>query len=331
MITDIDKKTKLLLERKNWQIPNSLEELGYIFFGPIVFNFLIWLKHESKNSDKILFNSREGYFLKQIVDTFNDVFDLPNRVYFKTSRKLSYMASFFDERDVYASFKFHKYKGSLKNMMYDRFSITIDSDTNIDTTILIPDLTEYMDFILENAARIRKEYEHYIKDVIGDSKNIIMVDNGYQGSTQYNIEKAYNLKFKGRYFTYKGNNGLEDVKGFFDFNESMLKDNFIFFESVFIDKIGSFVDIRDGVFINESSNPTELHFDKKQKIVKGIKFFIKDIIKLNPNLSDTSYKFSDYLFNLMCTKDYILNDELFECFYHDNTYTRNFTKKINRR
>lgn len=330
-MTDIDKKTKLLLKNKNWQRPESLEELGYIFFGPIVFNFFVWLKNESINSDKILFNSREGYFLKQIADTFNDVFNLPERVYFKTSRRLSYMASFFNEEDVYNSFKLHKYKGSLKTMMYDRFGINIIDDFQIDTNIYVPNLIDYMDFILDKSDIIRREYGKYVTEIIGDSKNVIMVDNGYQGSTQYNIEKAYNVKFKGRYFTYKGNENLEDVKGFYNFDECKLKDNFIFFESVFIDKIGSFIDIKDGVFINENTNSNELRFEEKQKIVKGIKFFIKDILKLNPNLSQLSYNFSDYLFNLMCAKDYILNDKLFECFYHDNTYTRNFTKKINRR
>lgn len=330
-MTDIDKKTKLLLQTKNWQRPESLEELGYIFFGPIVFNFFIWLKNESKDSDKILFNSREGYFLKQIADTFNDIFNLPERVYFKTSRRLSYMASFFNEEDVYNSFKLHKYKGSLKDMMHNRFGINIVDDFQVDTTIYVPNLTDYMDFILDKSNMIRKEYGLYIKEVIGDSKNIIMVDNGYQGSTQYNIEKAYGLKFKGRYFTYKGNENLEDVKGFYNFNECRLKDNFIFFESVFIDKIGSFVDIKDGKFINEPFNINELHFEKKQKVVKGIKLFIKDILRLNPNLSEVSYKFSDYIFNLFCTKDYVLNDDIFKYFFHDNTYTRNFTKKIDRR
>jgi hypothetical protein len=330
-MTDIDKKTKLLLGNKNWQNPKSLEDLGYIFFGPIVFNFFVWLKNESVNSDKILFNSREGYFLKQIADTFNDVFNLPKCIYFKTSRKLSYMASFFNEDDVYNSFKLHKYKGSLKDMMLNRFGINIVDDFQIDTTIYVPNLNDYMDLILNNSNMIRMEYGRYIRDIIGDSKNIIMVDNGYQGSTQYNIEKSYDLNFKGRYFTYKGNENLKDVKGFYNFDECKLKDNFIFFESVFIDKIGSFIDIKNGVFINEKTKSDELCFEEKQKIIKGIKFFIRDIINLNPNLNEVSFKFSDYLFNLMCSKDYIVNDDLFKSFFHDNTYTRNFTKKIERR
>ena len=325
----IDDVTKRLLIKKNWQNPNSLEELGYIFFGPIIFNFLCWLKNESIGSDKILFNSREGYFLKQIADTFNDSFKLPERIYFKTSRKLSFMISFFEKEDVYNSFKLHKYKGEFKDMMLNRFNIITNENFKIDTTIQLPDLDSYMEQILNSSKRIRDEYYVYTMKSIGDSKNIIMVDNGYQGSTQYNIEKTYNLKFKGRYFTYNCANPLKDTIGFFDFANTNLKDNFIFFESVFIDKVGSFVDILDGKFINESSTTT--HFAEKQKIIKGIKFFIKDILKEPIDMKSFSYKFSDYLFHLMCSYGFIINDSLFECFYHDNTYTRNFTKKINRR
>jgi hypothetical protein len=34
-----------LLKDKDFGNPNSLEELGYIFFGPLVFNYLFWLKY----------------------------------------------------------------------------------------------------------------------------------------------------------------------------------------------------------------------------------------------------------------------------------------------
>ena len=65
-MTEIDKHIKILLEKKDLQNPTSFEELGYMFLGPLVFNYFIWLKNELYGIDKILFNSREGYFLKEI-------------------------------------------------------------------------------------------------------------------------------------------------------------------------------------------------------------------------------------------------------------------------
>ena len=50
----------------------SLEELGYTYFGPLLFNYFDWLKSEIGNSDKILFNSREGLFLQEIYELFKE-------------------------------------------------------------------------------------------------------------------------------------------------------------------------------------------------------------------------------------------------------------------
>ena len=66
----INEITNNLLKDKDWENPKSLEELGYIFFGPLVFNYFFWLKDEIKDGDLILFNSREGYFLNEIYQDF---------------------------------------------------------------------------------------------------------------------------------------------------------------------------------------------------------------------------------------------------------------------
>lgn len=327
----IDTCTKFLLKDLDWRYPKSLEEFGYIFFGPIIFNYFAWLKNESIGSDKILFNSREGYFLKEISDEFNSYFNLPKSVYFKTSRRLSSMAAFFSEKDVYDSFELHKFKGTFSELLYNRFGIISDNNLEINTNDSVPDLTKYVDNILLKSKQVRYDYGKYIKNIIGDSKNIIMVDNGYQGTTQYNIQKAYEIKFKGRYFTYKGNPFLNDVKGFYDFNNCKLKDNFIFFESLFIDKVGTYSDIIDNQFFNEESTITENIFNDKILIVSGIKLFIKNMLDLNVDMNTYSFEFSDYIFNLMCTPNYVLSDTLFDSFVHDNLYTRNFVKKIYRR
>ena len=120
----IDYNTDLLLKNKDWKNPQSLEELGYIYFGPLIFNYFVWLKSEIGDSDKILFNSREGFFLQQIYELFKDKFDLPESVYFKTSRRLS--ASFFNEKDIYDTFTLHRYSGKLSNLLKHRFGIELN-------------------------------------------------------------------------------------------------------------------------------------------------------------------------------------------------------------
>jgi hypothetical protein len=331
-VDTIEYYTDLLLKDKDWQNPNSLEELGYIYFGPLLFSYFTWLKSELKGCDKVLFNSREGLFLLEIYKLFQQKFELPEGVYFKTSRKLSLVASLFNKNDVYDSFKLHRYKGKLSNLLKDRFNIiSSELDVEVDTHVELPDLSFCMNQILQKAEDTRNEYGKYINDIIGDSKNIVMVDSGYQGTTQQNIEKTYNLKFKGRYIIYKGNKLLEDVKGFYDFEKSKLKENLIFLESVFIDNIGSYSDITLGKFKNEKRNETQKYFEDKVKIIDGVKSFILDMLKFNIDMDSVSYEKPAYIFDLMCNKDFVKNDKLFESFYHDNLYVREGVKQIQRK
>ena len=328
-MTEIDKHIKLLLDKKDLENPTSFEELGYIFLGPLLFNFFIWLKEEMSETDLVLFNSREGYFLEKIYKIFQTKYNLPKSVYFKTSRKISSISSFFTKDDVYDTFKLHRYSGTISNLLNDRFGITgIIDDTIVDTNNSIPDVEKYIDKILESAKKTRLEYEVYIKNIIHNSKNIMMVDSGFQGMTQYNIQKTFGINLKGRYITYKGNIPLKNTKGFCDFYKANFKDNIIFFESIFTDKIGTYINIIDGKFVNE--NIEILFFDKKEKIIEGIKSFIDDMFEFDINSNETQYEYSEYIFNLMCKKDYIKNDSLFDIFFHDNYYSRDSIKKLDR-
>jgi hypothetical protein len=324
----IDHYTKLLLKDKALQNPNSFEELGYIFFGPLLFNFFIWLKFEVKGSDLILFNSREGYFLKDIYELFKIKYNLPTGVYFKTSRKISSIASLFTNEDIYKTFDSHRYSGILSNLMKDRFGIECDKNDNIDTKTEIPNIDEYVESILNNAKRVRNDYGKYINNTIVNHNNIVMIDSGYQGTTQYNLQKAFGLYVSGRYINYKGNENLLDVVGLYDFNKTNFQKNIIFFESIFTDKVGSYIDIVDGNFINEKIDEDNHHFEEKIKIINGIKLFINDMFGVNFDETSVSYEYSDYLFDLMCKDGFIKNEKLFDIFFHDNYYVRDSVKKI---
>lgn len=330
-MTEIDRHIKILLEKKDLQNPTSFEELGYMFLGPLVFNYFMWLKNELGETDKILFNSREGYFLQQIYQIFKIKYNLPESVYFKTSRKISALSSFQTSQDIYDTFKLHRYSGTLSNLLSDRFGLSdIQNDKYIDSQIQIPNLNKYINKILESAKQTREEYGEYIKNVVGDSKNIMMIDSGFQGMTQYNLQKAFNLKCKGRYFIYKGNPLLDDVKGLYHFEKSNLKKNLIFFESIFIDKIGSYINIENGKFINEEYNEKLQYFSEKKEIIEGIKKFVIDMLQLDIQSENISYIYSDYIFNLMCTEDYVKTESLFDIFFHDNYYVRDNIKKLYR-
>lgn len=332
-MNSINEITNNLLKDKDWETPKSLEELGYIFFGPLVFNYFFWLKDEIKDGDLILFNSRDGYFLNQIYEDFKVKYNLPNSVYFKTSRKLSSLASFNTENDIYQSFNLHRYNGTLSNLLKYRFglqNVNVD-EIKIDTIDNLPDLSLYISDILKKSKELRIQYKKYIDDTIGECKNLYMIDSGYQGTTQYYLEKTFDLDLKGRYMTYKGNIDLKNTKGFYDFEKCNFKDNIIFFESVFTDKVGTYIDIVDNKFVNEDTTQNQVYFNDKIKIVEGVKNFVKNMLSSDVTDCNISQEIPDDIFNLMCTKDYIKNELLFESFFHDNNYVRNNVKKIKRK
>jgi len=331
-MTEVDNHIKKLLDKKDLRNPISFEELGYAYLGPLVFNFFAWLKNEVEDCDLILFNSREGYFFQQIYEIFKLKYKLPNSVYFKTSRKLSSIVSFITKEDIYKTSELHRFEGMLSNLLKNRFGIEPKNleDKFINTADSIPNIDEFVDAILENSKVVRDEYLNYISSIIGDAKSPMMIDSGFQGMTQYNIEKTYGLKFKGRYFLYKGNPNLQDVEGFYDFTESNLQKNLIFFESIFIDNIGSYVDFKNGKFINEPFDEKFQFFLEKEFIILGIKNFVNDMLEFNLEIKELDWKFADSIFDLMCKKNYIKNEKLFDIFLHDNYYVRDNIKKINR-
>lgn len=311
--------------------PESLEELGYIFFGPLIFNYFNWLKDEVKDGDLILFNSREGYFLNQLYQDFKIKYNLPNSVYFKTSRKLASLSSFVSEDDIYESFNLHRYQGNLSALLKDRFGLNyvIQNNIQIDTLNTLPNLNLCIPDILGKAKILRDSYKKYIDNTIRECKNVYMIDSGYQGTTQYYLQKTFDLDLKGRYMTYKGNIDLKNTKGFYDFEKCNFKNNIIFFESVFTDKVGTYIDIINDEFVNEDDTQNQKYFSDKIKIVDGIRNFVNDMMNnyINYNVSS---EISDNIFNLMCTKNYIKNELLFESFFHDNNYVGNSVKKIYR-
>jgi hypothetical protein len=121
---------------------------------------------------------------------------------------------------------------------------------------------------------------------------------------------------------------LDDVKGLYDFNESNLRKNLIFFESIFIDKVGSYINIKNEEFINEKYNESLQYFYEKNQIIDGVKQFINDMLNFDIKSTEVSYVYSDFIFDLMCKEKYIKNEKLFDIFFHDNYYVRDNVKKI---
>ena len=101
---------------------SDLVDFGYVFYGPLMFYFIVWLINQTQkmNVNIILFCAREGYFIKKlfnIVKRYIDIKRIPESIYFKTSRRMSTVSALFNKEDIYNSFNVHRYYGLFKNLL----------------------------------------------------------------------------------------------------------------------------------------------------------------------------------------------------------------------
>ena len=115
MIGMIQNKLKKIFQNKKFLI-NNLHDLGYIFYGPLIYAFFLWIEQNSlkKDKKKILFCAREGFYFKKLFDDFFNKNKGFKTIYFKVSRRLSVVPTFKNKNDILESFKSHRFEGNQK-------------------------------------------------------------------------------------------------------------------------------------------------------------------------------------------------------------------------
>lgn len=179
-------------------------EYGYIYGGLYVFGFCNWIYNYVKENkvDKILFLSRDGYIYKRVFDLlFKDV----DNEYVYWSRYPSIISCAESDRHDYLN-RF------IRHRLNDVEPMTLDTILHIaKIDFLIEKLPDYglradaiiqkefivklENMIVDNWNLIIQSYqtekahiEKYIKVVIGDAKNIAVVDVGWLGSGPLTIK-----------------------------------------------------------------------------------------------------------------------------------------------
>jgi hypothetical protein len=350
---EIDLLTVDFIVNKNEKpIFNKLENIGYVFYGPLVFYFMVWLMNNlyQNDTDKVFFNSREGYFLLKLYNlmkTITDSNDLPEGIYFKTSRRMATVPAIFNENDIYETLKLkgddeiHRFNGSFESLLVNRFGVVVDDDdknknkivdTRVDIEKVFNYLEHYKNRILKNSTEERNNYLTYLNSICKGNDKIIMVDNGTHGTAQAHIEKIMNRKFIGNYFCVDKSNLYNlDVSSFYSHDTNHIKNVFIFLESVLTGPLGTYIKCdKNGKFTNDKPKNNQLIFDKKIEIFNGIKLFTIHMIdsifsvrglKLNNNLPD-------FIFSLLESDDIVIKDDIQKTFYFDNQFVQDTEKMI---
>lgn len=299
------------------------EQMGYTVFGPLILTFLLWLKEKS-NGERLVFMSRDGYFLKEDYD----LLDNSESEYIYISRQLAMTAAInpenMDEIVEYASMP---YSGTVHELIEDRFGgLEIDE---ADQQLALKDiLHKYREQITNYINVVKNNYLRYL-NMIHLNNDCSVVDLGFYGNNQKYLNKLLGLNMKGYYFNanlseenpntvqpmYACFQTAQDTKG--EHSEILKKQ--IFIESFLTAPHGMIKAVdENGNMICAPSKNNQRCFDDKRSLNAGVKKFINDyknIVKGIDLKIDT--QFVDKYYG-MAMKTFRFVDKVKQSFYNDN-------------
>lgn len=189
----------------NSQLHNGLNkfnvyyEYGYIYGGIYIYGFCQWIHRyaQKNNLDKVLFFARDGYIYKRVYDMLFD--DIPSEYVYSSRIANSFLCAE-KQRDNFLIRNIEvKANYELKttiNNLFDVFSLHFLDDkvaeyglqlyheiSNLNVKSIERLVIDYWDEIIKNMETNNKLYEAYITSLLGGSKNIAVVDTGWQGTT----------------------------------------------------------------------------------------------------------------------------------------------------
>lgn len=274
-------------------------DFGYSVVGPIILYYLLWLIKNKKQNEQLLFLSREGYYLEKLFDQLCNGLDIKdiNKLYFQTSRRCVTVAKIENKEDIYKLLDI-EYYGDMKNFMHYRygvdykgknFNVILNDENPKNNKIKVQEeLDNYIDKILANAKKERKNYLSYINKNIKNT-DLCVVDLGYSGTTQLYLSELLNKKISGKYLVVKNEPkplkiGCQVQSCFNELkndNNHLLYKNSLFLECFLTAPHGQlmyFDDKINPVYINEKLIKEK--FKYLDQIYEGVKSLFDDMIEL---------------------------------------------------
>lgn len=268
----------------------SGHEMGYCVFGPVLLTFLLWLLEKSREADvsKLIFMSRDGYFLKEDFEYLCQLLDeRMDCCYLGISRQLA-MTAAIESKDDLMEFLTMPYTGSIPDMFEDRLGIT--GVTEISGGRLEDYIEKYAQAIRKNVTEVRSNYLQYVNGM-ELHPSCAVVDLGYYGNNQRYLNKLSGLNMRGYYFNANCsdenvNAGKQNMTACFQSvddpageNSQVLK-RMIYLESFLTAPYGMVKAVdKSGKFICAGSRKNQHYFPERETINRGVKQFIRDYVE----------------------------------------------------
>ena len=187
-------------------------EYGFLYGGLYVYGFCQWLHKQAleKQASKIIFLARDGYIYKKVYDTlFQDIpseYVLWSRIanscatiekdkFLFIQRNIRVKAGYELKTTIESLLKLYELE-ELEETLAEFHLRKTDYITPVNVKMVEKWVIQYWDQIIECCRKKEKNCEMYIKKIIGNAGNIVLVDTGWQGTTLLGLKWLIQEKWK---------------------------------------------------------------------------------------------------------------------------------------
>lgn len=345
------------------KIDNRFEKIGYETLGPLLFGYSKWLSNffEKNKYDKIFFLSRDGQIMKKSFELLDISKEYPIDYYYASRRALIVpnLKNCNNISEMFDFFTFPKYislNSIIKKLGLDPYSEAVTSlaekhDVELNKVIHFESfenlnnkyksiLNDLYSLIVVNS---KKEYINemkYISNMISkDDKRIAIVDIGWYGNMQINLEKTLksygDFSVNGYYIglvpKLSNKNNLKMIGYLFntndkDYEKYIREKNFnSLFELLFSADHGTVIKYRNDKEVDLGKYEYSVEQLKKiQMIQAGALKFIEDISN-NTLIKNIKYSVDDAsynIYNLGNNPTYIDSKKIGDFLFLDNKVSK---------
>ncbi len=301
-------------------------EIGYLFFAPIVRDFLIWFDRQVRdnNLQNVWFCARDGYLLKKIYDKWKHG---TSSVYFLTSRTAAICAGVETEEDLRHIEKM-RFSGTIQEHLEKRFGLSIEKkkggDFSSDT------LLDYSVEILDKTTVDRENYKKYIQQLNIRKGDIAFFDFVAKGTSQMYIQRLVTNHLTGLYFLRLGKEDKEseglDILSFYsneEIDDNGIYDDYYILETV----LTSFMPSVKGF-----DGQGRVHYEEETRdegslacilsVQNGIFDYFMEYLKICPDMDEGIDKGLDELFLKLIHKTAIVDKDFLNLMVEDPFFNR---------
>jgi predicted HAD superfamily hydrolase len=316
---------------------DTLEELGYFFIAPIMYEYMLWLKNKVLQGRiaKMLFASRDGGLPYLIYEKMKERWTtLPKAVYFKTSRRAVTVAAINNQKDIRRLAE-RAFSGNIKAFFKERFGVQATEEAKWENTEEQKKklLEKYETPILRNSEEERGSYLNYL-DKLGINRSMQQgfFDFVASGTVQYYMEKLIQQELRGYYFATMNLPNDFYKEGVIDApfgnitsygSDSNLSKHYLAMESILTDSDNTLVKTKKGEPIFAEGENEK--YEQMQQIHGGVLRYVEERLDLEylygmEGESDVDFTGADSLLGYIFEGKEVISDEMKSVFVNDDNY-----------